>query len=137
MGDVSKPSAFGGSCRADGPAETPSVDSADLTSKPNAEPSSKNWLDRQREDDLRHNEDVHRWREIYLARSFFLVSFVIYISLSFVLFAAVGVFSLDKSVLIALLTSMVANVIGILSIAFYWLYGSRKDVSRNKNRWGK
>lgn len=118
-------------------AKEPSVNVEDIVKDSNVERGFKDLDRKYFEDSIRHDEDVHRWREIYLARSFYLVSFVIYVSMSFVLLAAIGVFVLDKSVLIALLTSMVANVIGILSIAFYWLYGSRDGIKNNKRRWIK
>ena len=71
---------------------------------------------------MRQNEEKHQWRKMYLGRSFYLAGYVLYVSLSFLLFSAVGVFTISDNVLIALLTTMVANVLGVLAIAFYWLY---------------
>lgn len=72
--------------------------------------------------EMQHNEDKHQWRRMYLGRSFYLVSYVIYVSLAFLLFSAIGLFTISENVLIALLTSMVVNVLGVLAIAFHWLY---------------
>lgn len=71
---------------------------------------------------IKHDEDKHQWRKLYLGRSFYLVGYVLYISLSFLLFSAIGLFTISDNVLIALLTTMVANVLGVLAIAFHWLY---------------
>lgn len=71
---------------------------------------------------IKQSSDKHNWRKLYLGRSFYLAGYVLYISLSFVLFSAIGVFTISENVLIALLTTMVANVLGVLAIAFYWLY---------------
>ena len=72
--------------------------------------------------EMQHNEDKNQWRRMYLGRSFYLVSYVIYVSLAFLLFSAIGLFTISENVLIALLTSMVVNVLGVLAIAFHWLY---------------
>ena len=72
--------------------------------------------------EMRRVEEKHQWRKVYLGRSFYLAGYVLYVSLSFLLFSAVGVFTISENVLIALLTTMVANVLGVLAIAFYWLY---------------
>lgn len=74
---------------------------------------------------LKKQKDEHEWRAIYLGRSFYLVGFVIYNALLFLLFSAVGIFKVADSVMIALLTTAAANVIGILAVAFKWLYNNR------------
>lgn len=74
---------------------------------------------------LRQLKDEHEWRAIYLGRSFYLVGFVIYNAFLFLLFSAVGLFNISDSVMIALLTTAAANVIGILAVAFKWLYNNK------------
>ena len=75
---------------------------------------------------LERCRDIHKWRNIYLARSFYLVGYVIYVSLSFLLFSAVGLFQISNDVMITLLTTMVANTIGVLLVAFAWLYNKKE-----------
>ena len=72
--------------------------------------------------EIKQSDEKHQWRKLYLGRSFYLAGYVLYMSLSFLLFSAIGVFAISDNVLIALLTTMVANVLGVLAIAFYWLY---------------
>lgn len=74
---------------------------------------------------LKKQKDEHEWRAIYLGRSFYLVGFVIYNAFLFLLFSAVGLFNVSDSVMIALLTTAAANVIGILAVAFKWLYNNK------------
>lgn len=73
-------------------------------------------------DEIERKKDEHALRMVYLRKSFFLVSFIIMITMAIVVLSAVGVYKISDAVLIALSTTMVANVIGILLIAFYWLY---------------
>jgi len=86
------------------------------------EDSSENFEEILERMKMRHIEEKHQWRRMYLGRSFYLAGYVLYVSLSFLLFSAVGVFTISENVLIALLTTMVANVLGVLAIAFHWLY---------------
>lgn len=77
--------------------------------------------------DFERKQDIHKWRNIYLGRSFYLVGYVIYISLSLLLFTAVGLFNIPNDVMITLLGTMVANTIGVLLIAFVWLYNKKEN----------
>lgn len=82
----------------------------------------EDWRAAEKYQEIRQRGDVHRWRKIYLGRSFYLVAFLIYVSMLFVLFASMGLFKMSDGVLITLLTTTLANVIGILIVAFHWLY---------------
>lgn len=75
--------------------------------------------------DVEHRRDEHILRKRYLRLSFCLVEFVIYASLIIIVLSGVNVIKLSASVQIAMLTTMVANVIGILLTAMIWLY--KKD----------
>lgn len=77
--------------------------------------------------DFNRRKDIHKWRDIYLGRSFYLVGYVIYVSLSLLLFTAVGLFNIPNDVMITLLGTMVANTIGVLLIAFVWLYNKKEN----------
>lgn len=72
--------------------------------------------------------EEHVLRKRYLRLSFCLVGFVIYISLTVVVLSGIQVIKLEQPVQIAMLTTMVANVIGILLTAMIWLY-KKNDVA--------
>lgn len=71
---------------------------------------------------LRKDEDKHLWRKQYLQKSFYLVCFILYFSLFVVLLVGVGLLDLTQTIVVTLLGSTVAEVIGILLVAFNWLY---------------
>lgn len=71
---------------------------------------------------LRQNEDEHLWRKLYLQKSFYLVGTVLYLTTFIVVLVGVGVIDLSDAVLITMLGTTVAHVVGILAIAFHWLY---------------
>lgn len=66
--------------------------------------------------------EEHLLRKHYLRLSFYLVGFVISVSLTIVVMCGAGILKLTPPVQIAMLTTMVANVIGILITAMVWLY---------------
>ncbi len=65
---------------------------------------------------------LHNLREKYIGRSFDLVKLVLLLSLLFVAWVGAGLWNVSDAVLVALLTTTTANVIGILLIAFNWLF---------------
>ncbi len=67
-------------------------------------------------------EALHKLREHYIGRTFCLVKLVMLLSLLFVAWVGVGWWRISDAVLVALLTTTTANVIGILLIAFNWLF---------------
>lgn len=69
-----------------------------------------------------HRDDEHIWRKQYLQKSFCFVSCILYITFFIVLMVGVGLIDLSDKVLIAILTTTVAHVVGILVVAFHWLY---------------
>ena len=78
---------------------------------------------------FRKDEDKHLWRKQYLQKSFYLVGFALYFSFFIVMMVGVGLVDLGTTVLVTLLGSTVAEVIGILIVAFNWLYpNSSRDV---------
>jgi hypothetical protein len=78
--------------------------------------------------EISRNQDEHELRKKYLLYVFLFV--VIFVVLVLVLVSIAGCkcipFYLSDAVLITLLTTTTANVIGILFIAFNWLFPSRK-----------
>lgn len=72
--------------------------------------------------DFRKKEDKHLWRKQYLQKSFYLVCVILYFSLFVVLLVGVGLLDLTQTIVVTLLGSTVAEVIGILLVAFNWLY---------------
>lgn len=87
---------------------------------------------------LRKDEDKHLWRKQYLQKSFYLVCFILYFSLFVVLLVGVGLLDLTQTIVVTLLGSTVAEVIGILLVAFNWLYPkapphSEKEKGKEEN----
>lgn len=72
--------------------------------------------------DFRKDEDKHLWRKQYLQKSFYLVGFALYFSFFILMMVGVGLVDLGTTVIVTLLGSTVAEVIGILLVAFNWLY---------------
>ena len=72
--------------------------------------------------DFRKDEDKHLWRKQYLQKSFYLVGFALYFSFFILMMVGVGLMDLGTTVIVTLLGSTVAEVIGILLVAFNWLY---------------
>ena len=72
--------------------------------------------------DFRKDEDKHLWRKQYLQKSFYLVGFALYFSFFILMMVGVGMVDLSTTVIVTLLGSTVAEVIGILLVAFNWLY---------------
>lgn len=75
-------------------------------------------------------DDIHELRCQYLKRSFDLVTAVIAFSFLFLVWSGCDWLKLDSSVLIALLTTGAANVIGVLLVAFHWLFPSGRNVRK-------
>ena len=71
---------------------------------------------------LRQHEDEHLWRKLYLQKSFYLVATILYLTFIIVLLVGIGVVDLTDAVLMTMLGTTVAHVVGILAIAFHWLY---------------
>ena len=71
---------------------------------------------------LRQHEDEHLWRKLYLQKSFYLVGTVLYLTFFIVVLVGVGVVDLSDPILITMLGTTVAHVVGVLAIAFHWLY---------------
>lgn len=71
---------------------------------------------------LRQHEDEHLWRKQYLQKSFYLVATVLYFSFFIVMLVGVGLIDLTDKVLMTILATTVAHVVGVLAIAFHWLY---------------
>lgn len=71
---------------------------------------------------LRQSDEAHLWREQYLRQSFYLVSTVLYLTFIIVIVVGVGLVDLSDTVLVTMLATTVAHVVGILAIAFHWLY---------------
>lgn len=86
---------------------------------------------------FRQDEDKHLWRKQYLQKSFYLVGFVLYFSLFVVLLVGVGLLDLTQGVLMSLLGSTVAEVIGILLVAFNWLYPKPTDGNQKYRKGGR
>ncbi len=78
---------------------------------------------------LRQHEDEHLWRKLYLQKSFYLVGTILYITFLIVILVGIGIVDLTDAVLMTILGTTVAQVVGILAIAFHWLYprGSEKN----------
>ena len=83
--------------------------------------------------DFRKDEDKHLWRKQYLQKSFYLVGFALYFSFFILMMVGVGLMDLGTTVIVTLLGSTVAEVIGILLVAFNWLYpNTPKDMKEVK-----
>ncbi|MDR2018828.1 MAG: hypothetical protein LBQ00_08205 [Syntrophobacterales bacterium] len=79
-------------------------------------------------DELQRSREEHTLRKKYLQRVFLFV--VIFVGLVLILVSLAGCkgisFYLSDAVLITLLTTTTANIIGVLLIAFNWLFPSGK-----------
>lgn len=73
---------------------------------------------------IEHHEE-HELRKRYLERTFKFVSWVTFVALAMTFMKGVGGMNLSDSVLITLLTTTIANVLGCLLIAFNWLFPKR------------
>jgi len=73
--------------------------------------------------DERHEE--HELRKKFLHMVYFFVVSVVCCALLLTVFCAAGVLHLSDAVLITVLTTTIANVIGCLLIAFKWLFPSK------------
>lgn len=73
-------------------------------------------------DALKREADEHQLRMVYLRKAFYLAGFIVSITMSIIITKAIGACDISDAVLITLATTTVANVNGILIIAFYWLY---------------
>ena len=92
------------------------------TPSPNPDENNAAYGQRSMMQGLRQNEDEHLWRKLYLQKSFYLVGTVLYLTTFIVVLVGVGVIDLSDAVLITMLGTTVAHVVGILAIAFHWLY---------------
>lgn len=81
---------------------------------------------------LRKDEDKHLWRKDYLQKSFYLVGFALYFTFAIIILSSVGLVDISQSVLITLMGSTVAEVIGILIVAFNWLYPHKGEDDEDK-----
>ena len=82
----------------------------------------KDLIINQAEEELQQLRSVHSLRARYLAISFLFVAAFSAASMAVVVQCGAGCLTLDSSVLIAILTTTMANVIGVLCIAFKWLF---------------
>lgn len=80
---------------------------------------------REKDDELQRSKDEHGLRKLFLHFVFwFVVGFVIVV-LTYLGLCATGVFTLANTVLITLLSTTTVNVVGLLYIAFKWLFPKR------------
>jgi len=80
---------------------------------------------RERDQTLSERDDEHELRKIYIRASFVLVVGVTFMALFLTTANGLNWINLPDSVIITLLTTTTANVIGILLIAFNWLFPKR------------
>lgn len=77
---------------------------------------------REKDEELKQAHDIHGLRKWYLGLSFGFVAVFAAAALTVLVLCGSGVLELNTTVLVTLLTTTMANVIGILAIAFKWLF---------------
>lgn len=97
----------------------PSVSQADASTHT---PEETNFEVLRREQILREMRDCHSLRKGYLLASFIFVCLFVIAVLCLVVCAGCKILVLGDSALVAIVASMTATVVGILAIAFKWLF---------------
>lgn len=82
----------------------------------------KNVTIQKQEEELAQLREIHALRTRYVGISFLFVAVFSMAAVAIVVQSGMENLTLDSSVLIALLTTTMANVIGVLCIAFNWLF---------------
>ena len=82
----------------------------------------KEQIIREKDEELKQAKDIHGLRKWYLGLSFGFVAVFASAALTILILCGSGVLELNTTVLVTLLTTTMANVIGILAIAFKWLF---------------
>ncbi len=97
---------------------------AELDRKENAQRNFNKWF----RAFLKQRDEEHELRKLYLYKTFKFVSYVTMVALAMTFMKGVGGMNLSDSVVITLLTTTIANVIGCLLIAFHWLFPKREGL---------
>ena len=77
---------------------------------------------REKDEEIKQAHDIHGLRKWYLGLSFGFVAVFAFLAFRVLFLCGSGVLKLNTTVLVTLLTTTMANVIGILAIAFKWLF---------------
>lgn len=80
----------------------------------------------EKDQQLQQTKEEHELRKKFLHTIYTFVATVVYAALLLAFFTAAGMIHLSDAVLIALLTTTIANVLGCLFIAFNWLFPKRE-----------
>lgn len=89
------------------------------------EAQKREQIIRELKQDIDERHEEHELRKEFLHTIYTFVSTVVFAALLLTFFSAAGMIRISDSVLIALLTTTIANVIGCLLIAFNWLFPNR------------
>ncbi len=82
----------------------------------------KEQIIREKDEELKQAHDIHDLRKTYLRASFWFVGLFAFTAMVVLVLCGCSVLELNTTVLVTLLTTTMANVIGILAIAFKWLF---------------
>ena len=85
----------------------------------------RDQLIREKDQALQERSDEHDLRKKYIRATFVFVCGVTFVSLFLTTAAGMGWIALSDTVLVTLLTTTIANVLGCLFIAFHWLFPKR------------
>lgn len=81
---------------------------------------------REKNDEIQRHREEHGLRKRYVSNVFFLICAFLFLVLAIVVFTGIGWLRLSDTVIVTLLTTTSASVIGILLIAFKWLFPDGK-----------
>ena len=90
------------------------------------EARKREQLIRQKDEEIRRLNEIHDLRKSYLRAAFVFVSVFSIVSISLVALCGRGLLTLADGIIVTLLTTTMANVLGVLYIAFNWLFPKPK-----------
>lgn len=96
-----------------------------LESEKSFEVERREQIIREQKQTLDERHEEHELRKRFIGNTFTLVVAVIFLSFFVTVCVGIGWLSLSDGVIITMLTTTTANVIGILLIAFNWLFPKR------------
>lgn len=109
----------------------PGVDASDAESA--FEIQKRELIIREKDQIIREHHEEHELRKTYIHSTFVFVVAVTFVALFITVSAGNGWLKLSDAVLITLLTTTIAHVLGCLFIAFHWLFPRRSESDNEGN----
>lgn len=109
----------------------PTIDASDAECA--FEIQKRELIIREKDQLLEEHHEEHELRKTYIRSTFVFVAGVTFISLFVTVSTGLRWVKLSDTVLVTLLTTTIANVLGCLFIAFHWLFPRRSESGSEDN----